>query len=217
MVKCDKQDIHQGGVVLLLCRDVVSIFSWLGYCNRICLVFVLSVFKLYLYFTLDSSSQLCVGPLLNHMVIYIFKFIVWRGNLLAVEIQFVHFIQWEWVMPFCLAHFPGQYKRQGHIHSPSLFSQGSRAHRLFQHERGLLTFDHCFFRRPFFHFLLKSPRLTVPLNFWLNARFCIQLFTTAFFFLWLTAQGFFCHKLLLKLPNRKLSISSLTHLFFLLI
>ena len=58
-----------------------------------------------------NSFQLCVGPLLNHVVIYIVKCIVWRGNLLAVEFQIVHFVQWEWMMPFSPGHFPGPNKK----------------------------------------------------------------------------------------------------------
>ena len=39
-----------------------------------------------------TNFQLCVRPL-NHVVIYIFKFIVWRRNYLAVEVRVVHLVE----------------------------------------------------------------------------------------------------------------------------
>ena len=76
-------------------------------------------------------------------MIYIFKCIVWRGNLLAVEIQLVRFVQWEWVMPFGPGHFSGQNKKAT-LHSFSL-SLSLLSHRgpeqadLFQHESASST------------------------------------------------------------------------------
>ena len=40
-----------------------------------------------------TNFKLCVRPPLNHVMIYIFKFIVWRGNYLAVEVRFGYFVQ----------------------------------------------------------------------------------------------------------------------------
>ena len=40
-----------------------------------------------------TNFQLCIRPPLNHVVIHIFKLIVWRGNYLAVEVRFVYFVQ----------------------------------------------------------------------------------------------------------------------------
>ena len=119
---------------------------------------------------------MCVRPPLNHVVVYIFKFIVWRGNYLAVEVRFYIFVQWGWFKPFSSHDFPGLYKRP-RKRSLSLFltyfscrtdqlsfHAGIQQHTDLQHERAHSIFDHCFFRRPFFHYF--------------SMRECIQYLTT---------------------------------------
>ena len=128
----------------------------------------------------------------------------------------MYFVQWEWLMPFCLGDLPGQYKRlciapltsslthllaagQTSLNEESIFSlsllpgpisaadwwtfQHERAHSFSllpglipaadrwtsQHKTAYSTFDHCFFRRTFFHLLLLSPKINRTTGWMLNS------------------------------------------------
>ena len=151
--------------------------------------------------------------------------------------KFLYFVQWEWLMLSCPGHLPGQHKRPcitPSISFPFLLASSktdqptrkrtfslslslSRANsscRQMDISTRESTFNICSsasFRRPFliiYVFLLNQMDLETSswkLNSCSTIYNCFPLPAT------------FCLKLLLKLPNWKLSISSSTHLFFFLI
>ena len=64
-----------------------------------------------------------------------------------------------------------------------------------QHERAHSTFGHCFFRSPFFHFLLLSPKINRTTGWMLNS--CSTIYNRLLL-LRPTAQGFFSSQAVIK-------------------
>ena len=92
--------------------------------------------------------------------------------------------------------FPGNIKRDVTFPRSLLPGPIPAADRwTFQHERAHSTFDTSFFRRPFFHLLLLSPKINWTTNFWLNAKFLINYLQLSLYY-YSQHKG----KLRLKLP-----------------
>ena len=165
-----------------------------------------------------------------------------RESFCRWSFEFIHFVQWEWLMPFCPSNLPRQHKRLCIARSISSLPHFLAAGQTILNEKSTFSLSLSLTRADSSSRHTDISTQESTFNIWASSSFRRQFLINYFFLLnqldletfgWmlnscstiyscfstgsLQHKGSFCLKLLLKFPFWKLSIYSSTHLFFLLI
>ena len=115
-----------------------------------------------------------VRPPLNHVMIYVFKFMVWRGIIFdRWSFDFIFLTNQDGLYHSARITFPGNIKSCLTLSLPFFLTDPSSRHTISTRREHIQHLGHYSFRRPFLYHLFLPPRPTGPWNFRLNAQFLL--------------------------------------------